>query len=182
MGTQKLLRLLISKGVDVDPQHDSGTPLQWAAAHRKQDAVKILLDHHANPNVLFHHMFTPPVASVFSELSECTLLLIQAITADPSDVSVLSNWSLCWVRLGQGERALGDAKECRFLRPDWPKACYREGAAWRLLKRLDKAAIAFYCGLKLDPENKDLQDAFWEAFAAHKQQRQHENRSSFRGS
>jgi len=36
--------------------------------------------------------------------------------------------------LGQAEHALADAKACRALRPDWPKACYREGAALRLLQ------------------------------------------------
>jgi hypothetical protein len=47
---------------------------------------------------------------------------------------VLSNRSLCWLRAGQAERALEDAKACRALRPDWAKACYREGAAHRLLQ------------------------------------------------
>lgn len=38
------------------------------------------------------------------------------------------------MRLGQAEHALADAKACRTLRPNWPKACYREGAALRLLQ------------------------------------------------
>lgn len=37
------------------------------------------------------------------------------------------------MKLGQAEQALADAKACRALRPDWSKACYREGAALRLL-------------------------------------------------
>uniref|UniRef100_A0A0D3EGI2 Uncharacterized protein n=1 Tax=Brassica oleracea var. oleracea TaxID=109376 RepID=A0A0D3EGI2_BRAOL len=41
--------------------------------------------------------------------------------------------SLCWLRLGQVEHALSDAKVCRELKPDWPKECFREGAALRLL-------------------------------------------------
>ncbi|CAN7101566.1 unnamed protein product [Brassica rapa subsp. narinosa] len=41
--------------------------------------------------------------------------------------------SLCWLRLGQVEHALSDAKEC-----------FIEGAALRLLQRFDKAANAFY--------------------------------------
>uniref|UniRef100_A0A0D3CA99 Uncharacterized protein n=1 Tax=Brassica oleracea var. oleracea TaxID=109376 RepID=A0A0D3CA99_BRAOL len=47
--------------------------------------------------------------------------------------------SLCWLRLGQVEHALSDAKVCRELKPDWPKECFREGAALRLLQRFDKA-------------------------------------------
>lgn len=47
-GDIELLRYLISKGVDVDSQSDAGPPLIWAAGHGQQDAVKVLLEHHAN--------------------------------------------------------------------------------------------------------------------------------------
>jgi len=69
-------------------------------------------------------------------LKRTTLLvwLLQAIDFDPNDATLLSNRSLCWIRLGQAEHALVDAKACRELRPDWPKACYREGAALSLLQ------------------------------------------------
>ncbi|XP_074579682.1 uncharacterized protein LOC141836158 [Curcuma longa] len=90
----------------------------------------------------------------------------QAIDLDPNEATLLSNRSLCWIRLGQGEQALADAKACRALKPDWPKACYREGAALRLLQRFDEAASVFYEGVKLDPENKELVEAFREAVEA----------------
>jgi hypothetical protein len=61
-------------------------------------------------------------------------IAFQATELDPTDATVLSNRSLCWLRAGQAERALEDAKACRALRPDWAKACYREGAAHRLLQ------------------------------------------------
>jgi hypothetical protein len=38
------------------------------------------------------------------------------------------------MRLDQAEHALADAKACRTLRPYWPKACYREGAALSVLE------------------------------------------------
>ncbi|KAK3037363.1 hypothetical protein RJ639_030461 [Escallonia herrerae] len=93
----------------------------------------------------------------------------QAIDFDPADATLLSNRSLCWIRLGQAEHALADAKACRVLRPDWPKACYREGAAYRLLqacshlprsRKFEEAANCFYEGVQLDPENKELVYAF----------------------
>ncbi|KAG0516427.1 hypothetical protein BDA96_09G002200 [Sorghum bicolor] len=90
----------------------------------------------------------------------------QATELDPTDATVLSNRSLCWLRAGQAERALEDAKACRALRPDWAKACYREGAAHRLLQRFEDAANAFYEGVQLDPENKELVSAFREAIEA----------------
>ena len=47
---------------------------------------------------------------------------LQAIDLDPTDATLRSNRSLCWIRLGQAEDALTDAKACRALRPDWTKA------------------------------------------------------------
>ncbi|XP_073526234.1 uncharacterized protein [Phyllobates terribilis] len=90
----------------------------------------------------------------------------QAIDFDPSDAVLYSNRSLCWLRLGQAEQALDDAKICRSLRPNWHKACFREGAALRLLLRFEEAANAFYEGVKIDPENRELVDAFREAVDA----------------
>lgn len=47
-GNIQLLRLLVSKGIDVDSQSDAGTPLIWAAGHGQHDAVNVLLEYHAN--------------------------------------------------------------------------------------------------------------------------------------
>ncbi|KAH9567573.1 hypothetical protein CY35_03G033900 [Sphagnum magellanicum] len=90
----------------------------------------------------------------------------QAIDMDPTNATILANRSLCWIRLGQAEQALTDAREARRLDPKWSKACYREGAALRLLQRFDEAADAFYTGVTLNPENKELVDAFKEAVEA----------------
>ncbi|XP_015875446.3 uncharacterized protein LOC107412234 [Ziziphus jujuba] len=317
IGDIELLRYLISKGVDVDSQSDAGTPLIWAAGHVQQDSVKVLLEHHANPNAETDDGITPLLSSVAAGSLACLELLIQAgakvnvnaggatplhiaadsgsveiincllnvgadpnvtdedgmkpilvaaargnrgaveillpltskdesipkwtvdgiieymqseaskqqegmrnlkegnaskdctvpkqdlpevtpeakkkaaeaksrgddafkqkdyhmainaytqaIDFDPTDATLLSNRSLCWIRLGQAEHALADAKACRALRPDWAKACYREGAALRLLQKFDEAANSFYEGVKLSPENKELVDAFREAVEA----------------
>lgn len=45
-----------------------------------------------------------------------------------------SNRSLCWANLQEATFALYDAEACVRLTPNWPKAHYREGAAWMLLK------------------------------------------------
>lgn len=90
----------------------------------------------------------------------------QAIDFDPSDATLFSNRSLCWIRVGQADQALVDAKSCRALRPDWAKACYREGSALRLMQKFEEAANAFYEGVTLDPENMELVHAFREAVEA----------------
>lgn len=309
IGDTELLKFLISRGVDVDLQSDAGTPLIWAAGHGQQDAVRILLEHHANPNIGTDDDVTPLLSAVAAGSLQCLELLIQAgayvnvtaggatplhiaadhgnpemiecllkaganpdsldeeglkpievaaarghrrgvemlfpVTAqiptvsewsvdgilehlqsetdkmkpeekpvnkqkavsmpevtpearkraseakargdeafkrkdfslavdaysqaidfDPTDATLHSNRSLCWLRLGQADHALSDARACRALRPDWPKACYREGAALRLLQKFEEAASAFYEGVTLDPENKELVAAFREAVDA----------------
>ncbi|XWS57699.1 hypothetical protein CRYUN_Cryun09bG0195800 [Craigia yunnanensis] len=317
IGNIDLLKYILAKGVEVDPQSDVGTPLVWAAGHAQHDAVKVLLEHHANPNAETEDNITPLLSAVAAGSLACLDLLIQAgakvnvaaggatplhiaadngspelinsllkagadpnvideddqkpiqvaaargqrvaveilfpltsridaipewtidgileymqfaankqveemknlkeakatrdttlptnnlpevtpeakkkaaeaksrgdeafkskdfhmavdaytqaIDLDPTDATLHSNRSLCWIRLGQAEHALTDAKACRALRPDWPKACYREGAALRLLQKYDEAANAFYEGVKLDPENKELVNAFREAVEA----------------
>ncbi|CAA6653688.1 unnamed protein product [Spirodela intermedia] len=272
-GNVELLNLLLAKGVDVDSHCESGTPLIWAAGHGQDKAVKVLLEHHANPNAHTDDDITPLLSSVAAGSLPCLKLLIesgadvnvsaggttplhvaadigstdlinsllkagadanaededglkpiqtaalrsnrkavmillpltfpiqkskigvtpeakeksleaksrgnesfkggdylgaidaytQAIDLDPTEATLLSNRSVCWIRLGQADRALSDAKACRIIRPDWPKACYREGVALRLLQRFEEAANAFYEGVLLDPENQELVSAFREA-------------------
>jgi len=70
---------------------------------------------------------------------------LQAIDFDPTDGTLFSNRSLCWLRLGQAERALSDARACRELRPDWAKGCYREGAALRLLQACPSSPGVKFC-------------------------------------
>jgi hypothetical protein len=56
---------------------------------------------------------------------------------DPSSdesATTLSNMSLCFLRVGDGRGALSNATKCRMAHPHWPKACYRQGAAFMLLK------------------------------------------------
>ncbi|XP_062179888.1 uncharacterized protein LOC133884474 [Phragmites australis] len=314
IGNIELMKLLLSKGVDVESESDAGTPLVWAAGHGQQDAVKLLLQHNAKPNTETDDGITPLLSAVAAGSLPCLEVLIQAgadpniraggatplhIAADsgnmeiikcllkaggdpntcdddglkpiqvaalrnnrevvelllpltspisgasnwnvdgiieytlskdveekvqvkeatplksaslprpqlvevssdakrrsleaksrgddafrrkdylvavddytqateldPNDATVLSNRSLCWLRAGQAERALEDARACRALRPDWAKACYREGAALRLLQRFDEAANVFYEGVQLEPENKELVSAFREAVEA----------------
>ncbi|XP_037422746.1 ankyrin-3-like [Triticum dicoccoides] len=86
-----------------------------------------------------------------------------AIEHDPHDATLFSNRSLCWLRMGDGHNALQDALACREMRPGWPKACYRQGAALMLLKDYGGARDAFLDAAKLDPQSSEIKAALREA-------------------
>ena len=60
--------------------------------------------------------------------------VLQALKMDNFDAKLLSNRSLCWLRMGDGERSYDDATECKKLQPMWAKAYYRQGAAQILME------------------------------------------------
>ncbi|CAI5492616.1 unnamed protein product, partial [Closterium sp. Naga37s-1] len=74
--------------------------------------------------------------------------------------TLLANRSICWLRLGQAPLALADGQMSRSLRPDWPKAYFREGSAFRAMERYEDAANVFFEGVQADPNNMDLTAAF----------------------
>ncbi|XP_020402138.1 heat shock protein sti1 homolog [Zea mays] len=87
----------------------------------------------------------------------------QALKVDQFDATLFSNRSLCWLRLGDGKKALLDAIECKHLRPNWGKAYYRQGAALMSLEDYSSAYDAFSHGLELDPESEEMEKMLWEA-------------------
>ncbi|KAM0865935.1 hypothetical protein ACQ4PT_042945 [Festuca glaucescens] len=82
---------------------------------------------------------------------------------DPFDAAMFANRSLCWLREGEGDRALQDAQQCRMMRPGWSKAWYREGTALRFMKDYKGAAAAFRKALQLDPRSNEIKEALREA-------------------
>uniref|UniRef100_A0A0D3F5C2 Uncharacterized protein n=1 Tax=Oryza barthii TaxID=65489 RepID=A0A0D3F5C2_9ORYZ len=94
-----------------------------------------------------------------------------AIEHDPEDMTLYSNTSVCWLKMGKGMNALETAQVCRILRPDWPKGCYREGTAHMFLKDYEKACNAFLDGFKLDPANIEIENALREALKSLKASR-----------
>ncbi|CAL5097282.1 unnamed protein product [Urochloa decumbens] len=75
------------------------------------------------------------------------------------DATLYSNRSLCKLLMGDGEGALSDAYQCRRMRPDWAKACYRQAAAHMLLKEYKQAHDALLDAQNLDPGNDERERA-----------------------
>lgn len=87
----------------------------------------------------------------------------QAMRVDRYDAELFANRSLCWLRRGDGRRALRDAVRCKIMRPKWAKAYFRYGQALMLMKDYEKACAKIAEGLELDPLNDELDKLYWEA-------------------
>ncbi|KAI3893439.1 hypothetical protein MKX03_020283, partial [Papaver bracteatum] len=71
-GDTRIINLLLSRGVRVDVVSSSGNALQFAAALGHPDAVKLLLDHGADPNCdNSQGMLRPLFAAMFTKSGEC---------------------------------------------------------------------------------------------------------------
>uniref|UniRef100_A0A0D9VXF3 Uncharacterized protein n=1 Tax=Leersia perrieri TaxID=77586 RepID=A0A0D9VXF3_9ORYZ len=233
-GHKEIVRLLLSKGANVDESSFNGTPLHVAASNGKSSIVEILLEHHADPNKVSGNSVTPLAAVLSatperlneSECLKCMKLLVkagadvnsaipdtplaiatrkglteriaylsedkggdgdrkaklklhggkafedkdyagaaifytEAIKLDPADATLYSNRSLCHLKSGRAQEALLDADHCIKLKPEWTKGYYRKGSALMSLKDYKEACSAFLAGVKHDPLNDDMQNAFW---------------------
>ncbi|CAL4891181.1 unnamed protein product [Urochloa decumbens] len=77
-GHCEAVRLLLSKGVEVDPLGQRGTPLHLAAAWGHDQAVKVLLEHGADPNRIVHHTLSPLMMACCARSLKCMKLLVEA--------------------------------------------------------------------------------------------------------
>ncbi|XP_037420233.1 ankyrin-1-like isoform X1 [Triticum dicoccoides] len=85
-GHHEAARLLLSRGASVDIAYFHGTPLHIAAYYGKASVMKVLLEHHADPNKVSEVLGTPLIAAL-SATSEglpesislkCVKLLVEA--------------------------------------------------------------------------------------------------------
>ncbi|KAK3135813.1 hypothetical protein QOZ80_5BG0423700 [Eleusine coracana subsp. coracana] len=77
-GSCKVTEFLLSIGIPVDIDCGGGTPLYHAATNEQDKTLKILLDHHANPNTIFSSVGTPLMSSLVYRSLKCMKLLIKA--------------------------------------------------------------------------------------------------------
>ncbi|XP_044482126.1 ankyrin-1-like [Mangifera indica] len=145
---------------DVNTRDEDGeTPILHAARQGHTETVKYLFEHGANPSIpsnlgamTLRHSAGIACGSLEQMKGLSVALLYKmvdqslfAMDPDPTDATLPSKRSLCWLLLLHAEKALADAKTCRALRPDW---------------KYDEAANAFYEGVTLAPENGELIEAF----------------------
>ena len=84
-------------------------------------------------------------------------LFTKAIDCNPNDHVFYSNRSGSYLNNGQYDEALQDAETCIKMNPTWPRGYQRKGSALFYLERVDEAINTYKEGLKVDPNNADLQ-------------------------
>ncbi|KAL3849932.1 hypothetical protein ACJIZ3_011814 [Penstemon smallii] len=190
------MKLLLKAGANPDEVDQAGlTPLEIAALAANRDGVMLLLPmtswipsipdwsfhgimshvrsedakNQRERNLVENHLMAKnsgEAAFMRKDYLNAMFCYTEALFINKCDAKVLSNRSLCWAHLNHGDRALKDAEDCVKFRPDWPKAHYREGVAWMLLKNYSMASEAFSLAKRLDPESKEIHKAFKEAVEA----------------
>ncbi|TVU30038.1 hypothetical protein EJB05_21641, partial [Eragrostis curvula] len=169
------VKLLVEAGADVSSDCMATVSLDSAMGNNgSTECLNFLLEAGANHNVPDddEHGAKGKIAQLKSlgrkaiernNYFHASTFYTKAMDLDPDDATLFSNRSLCWLRQGDGEKALLDALECKKMQPDWPKACYRQGASLMLLEDYESASEAFFEGFKLDPENAEIEHALREA-------------------
>lgn len=84
-------------------------------------------------------------------------LFSKAIEHNPNDHVFYSNRSGSYLNNGQYDQALQDAETCIKMNPAWPRGYQRKGSALFYMDRIDDAINTYKEGLKVDPNNADLQ-------------------------
>ncbi|CAM0879924.1 unnamed protein product [Alopecurus aequalis] len=77
-GSCKVTEFFLAQGVPVDIDCGRGTPLYMAATNEQDKTLKILLDHHANPNIILSGAGVPLLSALIYRSLKCMKLLIKA--------------------------------------------------------------------------------------------------------
>ena len=88
-----------------------------------------------------------------------------SLACDDANAKVWANRSAARLKLGHFAAAARDAKISRAIDKGYVKAWYREGCALTELGDYESAAVAFFEGMQIDGDNKDLKRGFDDAIA-----------------
>ncbi|VAH95724.1 unnamed protein product [Triticum turgidum subsp. durum] len=158
----KCVKLLVEAGTDVNAANIE-TPLVIATSYGLTDCVKYLLKVKHDKSTKVQLKSFGEKAIKRKDYHGASKFYTEAIELDPSDATLYSNRSLCYLQTTEADKALHDANTCIKLRPEWIKGYYRKGAALMSLEDYKEACDAFMAGLQLDPGNAEMEKVFMEA-------------------
>ncbi|KAJ1691826.1 hypothetical protein LUZ63_015981 [Rhynchospora breviuscula] len=134
MGLIEIIMCLLEAGADPNLRNDYGwLPIEVAAMSKKMDIVEMLFPL-TSPVPEVHDWSVQGILQYADSYAFYQKVINLDSAEESGDAALFSNRSLCWQRMGEGGQALKDALMAQRLRPEWPKAHYRVGAAMMLLE------------------------------------------------
>jgi len=82
-----------------------------------------------------------------------------ALELDPTMSTIWANRAQCWLKLGDSDKALADAKKCAEVDPTNAKGWFRQGMSLHAMKRYPEAVPPLLEAEKLEPNNKQITEA-----------------------
>jgi len=82
-----------------------------------------------------------------------------ALELDPKKSTIWANRAQCWMKLGNPDKALADAKKCVEEDPTNAKGWFRQGMSLHAMKRYPEAIPPLLEAEKLEPKNKQIPEA-----------------------
>ena len=83
----------------------------------------------------------------------------QALELAPAHHVALANRSACFLKMGEHERALADARACVAAESTYVKGHFRVGLSLHAAGRFGEAVVALEKAERLDPKNKQVAEA-----------------------
>jgi ankyrin repeat protein len=102
----------------------------------------------------------------------------QAIHLNPMDPFLYSNRCAAYLGEGNPKKALYDARVAKKLKPEWPKAIFREGQCLEALELYVDAAFAMWTAAQLAPHDTFLEKKFQECVKKGRTQHHHQRTDS----
>ncbi|KAM0867377.1 hypothetical protein ACQ4PT_041995 [Festuca glaucescens] len=154
--------ILLSRGANVDAMCELGTPLHYAAECGNVQMLDMLLQYQANAgaDVNAGRPVAPLIIAAADGLTDCVKCLLEAgadanipneaVETDPHDSTLYAKRSLCWLHMGEKDKAFNDAYTYKDMDVDLSSSCHEQAAALILTKEYGLACKALLSGLKLD--------------------------------
>jgi len=94
-----------------------------------------------------------------NDFMQAAMEYTSALQLDPAQAALYANRSVCWLKLGNHDKALEDAIACTETDSSNAKGWFRKGMALHAMERYPEAIPALLEAEKLDPKNKQIPDA-----------------------
>lgn len=94
-----------------------------------------------------------------SDFLQAAMEYTAALELDPTMSALYANRAQCWLKLGNHDNALEDSIKTTEVDPSNAKGWFRKGMSLHSMKRYPEAIPAFLEAEKLDPSNKQIQEA-----------------------